>query len=611
MDLRLAQSAGLGLLVLGLTVSGCALPGPVPTARTDSRPIECGRGVPAWEDEIPCCSESLANARPRGEVDTGCRPKPAAVKHNAGKKNSKPSSKPDRTRAGKARPSSVPVSRAPGQPATQPPQTPGLTPPVPEADEDEDDGEADSNHRKDEDSKGAGQDANGDKTKEEDTKDTAEEVDKGSAKGMVENEEEGEGEEEEEQEPEPGSQEKTAGRNEEELHEEENFKTDLLEKLLGLEDSRLGVFGWVEANFTANPRAGDDGVNSFLVPNSQANTFVFQQVYLVFEQAIRYRDQVDYGFRVDNLFGVDAQNFHDYGLLNRTFAPNTFAYDPVQFYGELHLPIGQGIDIRGGRFFALAGYETATAPGRPLLSTSDAFSFGAHPFTQFGVMTTWHLTDQIELYNGVVNGWNRWINEHYPWSYAGGFSWSSADERTSLTVTLNAGFTQFPRVFPPFPSGIITAQRGGTNSELGLRNSDTTLFALVFIHKWTDKLTMVVETDDAVVNHLSPLVPGRPLTHASYYGLVGWFLYEFDEKLTGVSRTEVFRDNNGLLTGFADNFYEATLGMIYKPVPWFWLRPEARIDWAQFTPPFLVEGPSDHGRSNYQFTFGFDAIFIF
>ena len=171
---------------------------------------------------------------------------------------------------------------------------------------------------------------------------------------------------------------KTVQDEDEERHEEEDFKTDLLDSSLGLQESRLGVFGWVEANYTANPQVGVDGKNFMLIPNSLANAFVFQQLYLVFEQKIRYRDQIDWGFRVDNLFGADSQNFHDIGLLNKTFAPNTFGYDPVQFYGELHLPIGGGIDIRGGRFFAARirdGHRTGpTAPVEPPTCSASALS---------------------------------------------------------------------------------------------------------------------------------------------------------------------------------------------------------------------------------------------
>ncbi len=137
------------------------------------------------------------------------------------------------------------------------------------------------------------------------------------------------------------------------------------------------------------------------------------------------------------------------------------------------------------------------------------------------------------------------------------------------------------------------------------------LFTTVLTHKWTDDLTMVIEADLATVNQLAPLLPGMPEGHASYYGLAGWFLYAFTDKVTGVARAEVFRDNNGLLTGFADNFYESTLGLIYKPFPWLWFRPETRFDWAQFTRPYYDDNADDHYRTNYRLTFGFDAIFIF
>ena len=57
-------------------------------------------------------------------------------------------------------------------------------------------------------------------------------------------------------------------------------------------------------------------------------------------------------------------------------------------------------------------------------------------------------------------------------------------------------------------------------------------------------------------------------------------------KVMGTWRSEVFRDNNGLVTGDADNLYEMTVGLLYKPRDWLWIRPEARYDWAQYHHPF-------------------------
>ena len=48
-----------------------------------------------------------------------------------------------------------------------------------------------------------------------------------------------------------------------------------------------------------------------------------------------------------------------------------------------------------------------------------------------------------------------------------------------------------------------------------------------------------------------------------------------------------------------------TLGLIYKPKPWLWIRPEARYDWAQFTKPF-----SDGTRGS-QLTLAIDVIVQF
>jgi hypothetical protein len=406
-------------------------------------------------------------------------------------------------------------------------------------------------------------------------------------------------------------------REEEDETEEDPFKTDLLARLLGLdEESPVSVFGWLQGSFTGNSAHPRNGENFGVNPNNRSNAWRFQQLYFVVERLTDYEEpriagRFDYGFRFDLLFGTDWQQFHMNGLFDRVWPINGFGFDPVQFYGEVHLPFltELGIDIKGGRFYSLAGYEAGQAPARPLNSTSYMFAY-AHPFTQFGVMSTWHVTDQWNLYNGVVNGWDRWIDQTYRWGYAGGGSWDSADGRTNLTMTLNWGPNQFPRFFPAdygalAPNGVPPPpfQAGRRNLSYGSNNA--ILFATVLIHKWTERLTVIGETDQGFESNVPGLGPDGTVTSGQWYGLGGWFLYSLTDRLTGVYRAEAFRDNHGTRTGFNDTFYEMTLGMIYKPVPWFWLRPEARFDWANGAPPY------DDATKHSQFTFGFDALFIF
>ena len=50
---------------------------------------------------------------------------------------------------------------------------------------------------------------------------------------------------------------------------------------------------------------------------------------------------------------------------------------------------------------------------------------------------------------------------------------------------------------------------------------------------------------------------------------------------------------------------EMTLGLIYKPQEWLWIRPEARYDWTQFHPIYT------DGTRKEQLTLGFDVILVF
>jgi len=404
---------------------------------------------------------------------------------------------------------------------------------------------------------------------------------------------------------------KSAEKDEADDEDEEEFpKSNLLNRALGLEDSPVKVFGWIEGSYTANPGQPKNGVNFGVFPNNHSNSWMFNQIYFVVEKTVEKSDEINFGFRVDNMLGTDWQVGHDLGLFNRSFRPNGFGYDFPQLYGEVHLPIpgSDGIDIKGGRFYALPGYEDLAAPGRPLLSTAYMFSF-AQPITHIGVMSTWHATDQINVYNGVVNGWDRWIDVHNRWGYAGAVAWDSKDESTNVTATLNFGPNQ-PNHFLSRDSGVIPIAvtqppflAGRLNP--AARDSDATLFTLVLSHDWTKAWHTIAETNLGFENNVPGAGFGGTTQNASWYGLAGWLLYDFIDTLTGVARAEVFRDNNGILTGFSDNFYETTLGLIYKPKPWLWARPEIRYDWSQFTHPY------DAGTAKNQLTFGFDLLFLF
>ena len=395
--------------------------------------------------------------------------------------------------------------------------------------------------------------------------------------------------------------------------EPEKPDTNLLMKFLGKSDSKYKVYGWIQNSFTGNANGPGRTKQNFGVnPNSQANRWMGNQYYLIFEKTLEQDDTINFGYRVDNLFGHDWVFNHEHGFLDTQNRPGRFAgYDMAQAYAEVHLPVltKGGMDIKGGRFYTLAGYEVVPATGRPLLSVPYMFNYG-QPFTHFGALSTLHVTDKLNVYNGIINGWDRWINNTYKWGYIGGFSWTFNNDKTSLATTIIAGPQQFPHYLPintaiqPTGTPVVPPQFAGRRNYSYAAN-DRTIVTTVLSHKWNDKLTQVLETDQAFEANVPFLGPNGTRHNAEWQSFGNWFLYSFTDKFTGVWRSEVFRDNNGVRTGFADNYYEFTVGGIYKPKPWLWVRPEARYDWAQFNRPFK------DGTRGSQFTLGFDVIVLF
>ena len=400
----------------------------------------------------------------------------------------------------------------------------------------------------------------------------------------------------------------------------ETDETKLLMRLLGVpDDSRTKVYGWIQNSYTGNTNGRPaSGINFGVNPNNLANRWMGNQYYLIAERVLKQDDTFNFGFRFDNLFGNDAQFNHSNGIFDRTYQLNSFRqYDPAQYYVEAHLPVFTegGVDVKVGRFYTLAGYEVVPATGRPLLSVPYMFNYG-QPFTHSGVLTTWHYNKNINIYNAAINGWDRQFNSKYVWGYMGGFSYTSDSNKTSFTSIFIEGPNQFPTFLnasrnPIYPTGQVVppAQFQGQQNP-GYTSNQRFLFTNVLSHKWTDKLTQVLENDIAWETNV-PFAQdlGRSGTfnrqNAQWYGFGNWFLYAFNEKLTGVWRSEIFRDNNGVRTGYAANYAEFTLGMIYKPKSYIWLRPEARYDFANGATPY------NDGTRSSQLTLAIDAILLF
>ena len=291
------------------------------------------------------------------------------------------------------------------------------------------------------------------------------------------------------------------------------------------------------------------------------------QYYLIFEKPLEQNDKINFGFRFDNLFGNDwPVQPRPRALRHGPSRPTTSrGYDPAQFYGEVHLPWSSpraGIDIKGGRFYTLAGYEVVPATGTAaaLGPLHVQLRPAVHPLRDADHPAPHR--QNINLYNGADQRLGPLVRHAATsWGYIGGFSWTSKSDKTILAIDLRLRARTSSRAScPPArtrstrPASIPPPPQFAGQTQPGYHSNDRGLFTTVLTHKWSDKLTQVMETDQAWETNVPfawATPTGSTATTPSGTASATGSSTQFNDKLTGVWRSEIFRDNNGVRTGFA------------------------------------------------------------
>jgi len=300
----------------------------------------------------------------------------------------------------------------------------------------------------------------------------------------------------------------------------------------------------------------------------------------------------DIGARVDLLFGTDYIFTQAVGLETRR--DGTPKWNNRRFYGlampQAYVQFGWlDLDVKVGHFYAPIGYEGVMGPNNFFYSHAYTFQYG-EPFTYTGVLANYKVTDQLNSYVGVHNGWDIFDRFTERAGLISGFGWTNYDD----TFALNAAVT--------------------TGDELNNVGSyaNRTMYSIVAIMKLTERWDYVIQHDNAW--HKDFFAPG---VDAEWYGINQYMYYTINDcwKLGG--RFEWFRDDDGVrVTGiradnpingasFVGNFYEATLGINWIPTNNLRVRPEVRWDW------FDGAGlPYDDQTKDNQFVGAVDAILL-
>lgn len=348
----------------------------------------------------------------------------------------------------------------------------------------------------------------------------------------------------------------------------------------------LALGGWLSVGVTYNNYNPGDHSNGTVTFNDRSAEFQLNQLNFFIERAVdKDAKKWSVGGRVDFMWGTDSRFTQAAGNWDENLITQASLrfYDIAlpQAYVEIATPFVRGATVKIGHFYTLLGQEAVPSPSNFFYSHAYAMQYG-EPFTHTGVLVGYPVNPNLTLNLGAVTGPHGKadnFDKHLEnWNFLGGLSWLSEDGATALAASLTTGNTDAP---------------GSPNR---------TIASLVLNRDITAKLHYILQFD-----HGSQAGAAQDGGTASWYGINQHLIYAVSDTVSGGLRGEWFRDQNGFrVTNVPASYYQATLGLNWKPKPWLLLRTEARFDW--------VDGPQqvfDEGRRGSQLTLGGNAAVSF
>jgi hypothetical protein len=343
----------------------------------------------------------------------------------------------------------------------------------------------------------------------------------------------------------------------------------------------IAFSGHVEGgmSFNAADKTGSEMIGD--VNNDKANQFMLNQAMLTVERPIdSTSSDVDFGFRLQGLFGTDARLTHGFNEMDHLIRDRE-QLDIVEGTVSAHLPVltSGGVDIKAGQFPTPMGAEVIDATGNYFYSHSYIYNYGI-PLKQTGVLTTTHINPLLDLYAG----WDTGVN-----AFAGNGGYNNNVVKGQFGFGLNMlggdlsvlGFTHIGAEDPE--------SAGLPHNALRYLNDITT--------------TWKVNPDWTLVNDANYIQDDG--LRAIGYGMAQYAVYKINDHWSLAARAELWRDNAGAFVaafpgnfdyvnserGLAYNYIpvprttygELTIGATYKPavpkaIDGLMIRPELRYD---------------------------------
>jgi len=300
-------------------------------------------------------------------------------------------------------------------------------------------------------------------------------------------------------------------------------------------DNSLGVSvgGWTQFGYHSQNSVADGF-------NTNQDSVNLHQQWMYMERVADGSCGLDWGFRADVMYGIDANNTQAFGnnpgtwdFLNG-FDHGIYGWALPQLYAEV---ASGDLSVKLGHFYTLVGYEVVTAPDN--FFYSHAFTMNnSEPFTHTGVLASYNMTDDLTTYAGWTLGWDTGFDQFGNGSsYLGGFGYAVSDD---ISLTYISTYGDF--------------------GWLGGGADDSYSHSVVVDFTLTDRWNYVFQSD---------------VVDAGVFDTVGinqYSFYSLNDCLALGSRWEWWKRD-----GVSFNSY--TSGLNYRPHANVVLRPEVKQEW--------------------------------
>ncbi len=383
----------------------------------------------------------------------------------------------------------------------------------------------------------------------------------------------------------------------EEDDEEEEEEPWTLQEALGERlccESPLNYGGWFQAGYTTNAHGNRTGNGNLpLSLNNVADTPVVNQLWGYLEKPLDMEcNCVDWGFRLDTIFGADGPDMQAFGDQGWDYDWNT-SRDYGLAIPQLYVELGVcDWVVQAGYILAPLGWESLQAYDNFFYTHNYAYNYGTAG-TFSGVIVSREVSDDFEFMAGWSTSWDSWLSNHLSGSmFMGGFEWSLG-EKTDLTYYVSAG---------DFGDG--TAKNGADSNAGRLYAHSITLS-----YELSERTTYVFE-------HVLGMNTGLGADNNEWYSITNYLTHEINPCWAAGLRLEWFRDDDGYRVDTngsgPGSFYEATVGLNWMPHSNVRVRPEARWDWFSGQgQPFDSRDGGNSGTTVHQFTGAIDVVITF